>query len=148
MVHIIVFTKTKLHLTKRFIESFSCYTDVSYTKHVRNRATSTNFLPTSITLVGCYGTEDRLADCSYHEFESPTSGTISSMDISISCNRKDNVTGTGTTEWPTDNNQSAGGMVYASLSVSVTLAVVVIALVAVLIALFVFWQRKRRTAGR
>ena len=118
---------------------------------MRNRATSTNFLPTSITLVGCYGTEDKLADCSYHEFESPTSGTISSMDISISCNRKDNVTGTGTTERPTDNsesNQSAGGMVYASLSVSVILAVVVIALVAVLIALFVFWQRKRRTAGR
>ena len=113
---------------------------------MRNRPTSTNFLPTFMTLVGCYGTEDKLADCSYHEFESPTSGTISSMDVSISCNRKDNVT-----EGPTDKSESsqgAGGMVYASLSVSVILAVVVIALVAVLIALFVFWQRKRRTAGR
>ena len=106
-----------------------------------------------MTLVGCYGTEDKLADCSYHEFESPTSG---SMDVSISCNRKDvterpidnSESNQSTTERPIESSQGAGGMVYASLSVSVILAVVVIALVAVLIALFVFWQRKRRTAGR
>ena len=110
---------------------------------MKNRPTSTNFLPTFMTLVGRYGTEDKLADCSYHEFESPTS---SSMDVSISCNRKDNVT--VTMERPIESSQGTGGMVYASLSVSVILAVVVIALVAVLIALFVFWQRKRRTAGR
>ena len=110
---------------------------------MRNRPTSTNLLPTFMTLVGCYGTEDKLADCSYHEFKSPTS-----MDVSISCNRKDNVNVTGPMDSQIDNsesNQSAGGVVYASLSVSVILAVGVIALVAVLVVVFVLWQRKRRT---
>ncbi|CAI8023573.1 Neurotrypsin [Geodia barretti] len=119
--------------------------DVSYTKHLRTRSLSSRSLPTFMTLVGCYGSEDQLTDCSYHEFES-SSSTISSMDISISCDRKDN--GTGTMGSPTDTNddgtggssESSSGMVYASLSVSALLAVVVIALVAVLI---VVWLRKK-----
>ena len=44
-----------------------------------------------MTLVGCYGSEDKLADCSHHEFELSSDGSVSSMDISIIC---DNVTST------------------------------------------------------
>ena len=120
---------------------FCNYTDVSYTKHLRTRSLSSRSLPTFMTLVGCYGSEDQLTDCSYHEFESS-----SSMDISISCDRKDN--GTGSIGSQIDNNddgtggssESSSGIVYASLSVSALLAVVVIALVAVLI---VVWRRKK-----
>ncbi|CAI8023571.1 Neurotrypsin, partial [Geodia barretti] len=110
--------------------------DVSYTKHQRTRVSI--FLPTFMTLVGCYGSEDKLTDCSYHESSSSTS-----MDISISCDNSTNEepSPTATNDDGTGgSSESSSGMVYASLSVSALLAVVVIALVAVLI---VVWQRKK-----
>jgi deleted-in-malignant-brain-tumors protein 1 len=117
--------------------------DVSYTKHQRTRISI--FLPTFMTLVGCYGSEDKLTDCSYHESSSSTS-----MDISISCDRKndstDSTTPPSSTDSQIDNNDDgtgSSGMVYASLSVSALLAVVVIALVAVLIVVFLLWRRKK-----
>ena len=73
------------------------YSDVSYTRTQRTRSTSSSSysLPFHMTLVGCYSTNTRLTDCTYHEF---LSSTATSMDISISC-------GSNTT----DNNRSGNG---------------------------------------
>ena len=144
------------------------YTAVSYAKHLRALI---NLLPTFMTLVGCYGSEDKLADCSYHEFELPSDGSVSSMDISIIC---DNVTSTvdptdGMTTHDIDDKEGENGTsgpatvdrhigstetsssasgesgtVYASLTISALLAV---ALVAVLTVVFVLW-RKRKSKQR
>ena len=120
---------------------FYC-TDISYKKLERTEHIITQSLPVFMTVVGCYGFEEKLTDCSYHEFESPTT---SSIDISISCSRKENSTGDsridGTGDSASDSANPAGSMVYASLSISVLLAVVVIALVVVIIVLK---RRKKR----
>ena len=52
-----------------------------------------------MTLVGCYSSEDKLTDCSYHEFEL-NGYVISSVDISISC---DNITAA------VDSTEDTGG---------------------------------------
>ena len=52
-----------------------------------------------MTLVGCYSSEDKLTDCSYHEFEW-YGDVISTLDISISC---DNITAT------VDSTEDTGG---------------------------------------
>ena len=41
-------------------------------------------LPVHMTLVGCYSTNERLIDCTYHDFSSLSYDTTS-MDVSISC---------------------------------------------------------------
>ena len=92
-----------------------------------------------MTLVGCYGTEERLTNCSYHKFEYSTFSHISStsMDVSISCN---------TLEGETSASR-ASNEAMASLSISVILAVAVIVLVAALIIVLIM-QRKKKTAKR
>ena len=57
---------------------------VSYTKTQRTRSTSSSFqsLPVLMTLVGCYNTNERLTDCTYHEF---STSITTLMDVSISC---------------------------------------------------------------
>ena len=71
------------------------HSGVSYTKTQRTRSSSSQSLPVHMTLVGCYSTNTRLADCTYHEF---LSSTATSMDISISCGSD-----------KTDNNRSGNG---------------------------------------
>ena len=89
-----------------------------------------------MTLVGCYGTEERLTNCSYHKFEYSTSGSILSisMDVSISCDVETSAS-------------RASNEARASLSISVILAVAVFVLVAALIVVLIM-QRKKRAAKR
>ena len=109
---------------------------VSYTHNERRRYPSSYSLPTFMTLVGCYGTEERLTNCSYHKFEYSKSSHISStsMDISVGCDTE-------------TSSSRASNEARASLSISVILAVAVIVLVAVLIIVLIM-QRKKRAAKR
>ena len=88
-----------------------------------------------MTLVGCYGTEERLTNCSYHKFEYSTSSYIpsTSMDVSISCDTLEVAV------------TRASNEARASLSISVILAVgaVVTVLIIVLIV-----QRRKKNAKR
>ena len=110
---------------------------VSYTKTERKRYGASQSLPVFMTLVGCYGTEDNITNCSYHEFKYSTSASTitTSMDISITC--------TSDIQDPTPAKVS-NAMASASLSISVILAVAVIGLVAVLIVMFVMNRKKKR----
>ena len=92
-----------------------------------------------MTLVGCYGTEERLTNCSYHKFEYSTSSHIlsTSMDVSIRCNTLE-----GETSASRANSEAR-----TSLSISVILAVAVVALLAVQIIVIIM-QRKKKTAKR
>ena len=117
---------------------------VSYTRDERRRYPSSYSLPTFMTLVGCYGTEERLTNCSYHKFEYSTSSyditSRTSMDVSISCVE---------TSASMANNEAiarASSEAMASLSISVILAVAVVILVAVLIIMLII-QRKKKTAN-
>ena len=99
--------------------------DVSYTKTQRGRSSTSQSLPASMTLVGCYGSEERLTDCSYHEFTA-----TSSMDISISCDMEE------------ESAAQASTVAMASLSISIILALALIGVVAVLIAVLILRRRK------
>ena len=110
------------------------YTDVSYSITERQRNLLSQSLPTFMTVVGCYGSEERVVDCDYQDFRysSSTSSPTTTMDVSISC---------GSSE---ESSAQASSVAMASLSISVILAVAVIALVAVLIALLVLQRRRKR----
>ena len=99
-----------------------------------------------MTLVGCYNTSKRLADCAHHELPS---STATSMDISISC---------GSDGVSNDDNsgdvESAGlshelnSISLASLSVAIVCASAVIILVAVLIIMFIVKQKRKQNTIR
>ena len=63
--------------------SMGIFLDTLYTRIDR---TSGHTLPVSMTLVACYGSEERLIDCSYHEF---TDSKDDSMDIGINCGSRE-----------------------------------------------------------
>ena len=107
--------------------------DVSYTKTRRRRYHASQMLPAFMRLVGCYGSEDRLVDCDYQEFQysSSPSAASNTMDVSISCGSEEAVARPST-------------VAMASLSISVILALVVVALVAVVVALLVIQRRRKR----
>ena len=90
-----------------------------------------NCIPVSITLVGCYSSDERLIDCAYHDF--PSDSTIS-MDVSISC------------QGSSDDNEISHlrSVSTASLTLTVLLAVAAIVVVVVLVVIFVLRQRKKR----
>ena len=102
-------------------------TAVSETRRRRNKYQVNTFLPTFITRVGCYGSEEKLINCSYHKFE-----TTTSMDVSINCGSDDDTIG-------------AHHALKASLSISVIFAVAFIALLVVLIIITVLRQMKNST---
>jgi hypothetical protein len=107
--------------------------DVSYAITERQRHLLSQSLPTFMTLVGCYGSEERVVDCDYQDFRysSSISPPTTTMDVSISCDIE-------------ESSAQASSVAMASLSISVILAVAVIALVAVLIALLVLQRRRKR----
>ena len=109
------------------------YTDVSYSITERQRYLLSQSLPTFMTVVGCYGSEERVVDCDYQDFRysSSISSPTTTMDVSISCGSE-------------ESSAQASSVAMASLSISVILAVAVIALVAVLIALLVLQRRRKR----
>ena len=121
---------------------------VSYTRDERRRYPSSYSLPTFMTLVGCYGTEERLTNCSYHEFVYSTSSygitSSTSMDVSISCDTLKVETSASMASNEAIARASSEAM--ASLSISVILVVVVVILVAVLIIVLIM-QRKKKTAN-
>ena len=96
-------------------------------------------LPTFMTFVGCYGDEQKLIDCAYHEFES-RSTLMTSNDVSISC-------GAVASSSAQSSAQQTNNEAMASLSISVIFSLVVIALVAALIILLII-QRRKKTAKR
>ena len=73
--------------------------------------------------MGCYGSEERLIDCAYHDF-----GSTVSMDVSISC-------GSGEKEAASASQLSSVSA--ASLSIATICAVAVGILAVVLIAVFI-----------
>ena len=106
------------------------FSDVLYTKIDR---TSAHTLPVSMTLVGCYGSEERLIDCAYHDY---TDDHDDSMDIRISCG---------------SSQSSAAGLSSestASLSIAVIIAIAFIILIAILIAMFILRRKKKRYTTR
>ena len=110
--------------------SMGIFLDTLYTRIDR---TSGHTLPVSMTLVACYGSEERLIDCSYHEF---TDSKDDSMDIGINC---------GSSE------SSAAGLSSestASLSIAVIIAIAFIILIAILIAVFVLRRKKKKYTTR
>ena len=137
----------------------SSISDVSYTKTQRTRSTSSSFqsLPVHMTLVGCYSTNERLTDCTYHEF---SSSITTSMDVRISCGvdsaDKDSAVVSDDDDSTDDDSDgstdvdSAGvsdelnSVSVASLSVAVICASVVIILVAVLIIMYMLRQKKKK----
>ena len=132
-------------------------TDTSYTKNERMRYNQGQSLPTFMTFVGCYGDEQKLIDCAYHEFES-RSTLMTSNDVSISCgfvasSRVQSESSEATTSNDvslgrgavTSSAQSASSEAVASLSISIIVALALIALVAVLIILLIMQRRKRTT---
>ena len=84
-----------------------------------------------MTFVGCYGEEQKLTDCAYHEFESISTLTTSN-DVSIS--------------WGAvaSSAQRTNSEATASLSISVILTLAVIALVVALIILLIMQRRNKR----
>ena len=100
-------------------------------------------LPTFMTIVGCYGDEQKLIDCAYHEFES-RSTLMTSNDVSISCGA---VTSNSTQSSAQSSAQQTSSEAMASLYISVIFSLAVIALVAALIILLII-QRRKRTAKR
>ena len=98
-------------------------------------------LPTFMTFVGCYGDEQKLIDCAYHEFES-RSTLMTSNDVSISCGA---VASSNTQS--ASASASASSETVASLYISVIFSLAVIALVAALIILLII-QRRKKTAKR
>ena len=117
-------------------KGFNLPTAVAYTKAERKRYPTSQTLPAFMTVVGCYGSEERLTDCSYHEFEYSTSPSIksTSMDISISCS-------------PNEGSSAAqiSGIAIASLVISILLVLTLVLVVGILIAFFVLRRRKKRT---
>ena len=75
------------------------FPDVSYNKNLRIHSLT---LPTHLTLVGCYGSEEKLIDCNHHEYTSSTS-----VDVSITCSSSG------------DSNSKLQSMFVASQSTSV-----------------------------
>ena len=104
------------------------FTDISYTT---NERTSGHTLPASITLVGCYGSEEKLVDCAYHDY------TDSSMDVWISC-------GSGEEEAAA----SISSVSAASLSIAVICIVAVAIVSAILIAMFILRRQKKTNAAK
>ena len=110
-----------------------------------------------MTLVGRYSTDERLTDCTYHEF---SSSITTSMDISISCGvdsaDKDSAVVSDDDDSTDDDREgsadvhSAGvsdelnSVSVASLSVAVICAFAVIILVAVLIIVYMLRQKKKK----
>ena len=111
-----------------------------------------------MSLVGCYSTNERLTDCTYHEF---SSSITTSLDISISCggNNLDKDSEVSNDNYHTDNDSETDGSAdvesagvsdelnsvsLASLSVAVICALAVIILVAVLIIMFMLRQKKKK----
>ena len=108
------------------------HSDISYTEDERTRRGQS--LPAYLTLVGCYGSEERLIDCAYHDF-----GSTVSMDVSISC-------GSGEKEATSAPQLSSASA--ASLSIAVICAVAVAILAVVLIAVFILRRRKKNYASK
>ena len=106
--------------------------DISYTTNDR---TSGHTLPASITLVGCYGNEEKLVDCAYHDY---TDNKANSMDVLISC-------GSSSEE---EAAASISSVSAASLSIAVICAVAVVILAAVLIAVLILRRRKKNYAPK
>ena len=100
-------------------------TDVSDVKKSRTKSAVSHSLPIFITRVGCYSSEEKLINCSYHKFE-----TTTSMDVSIYCGSDDDTIG-------------AHHALNASLSISVIFAMAFIVLLAVLIIIAVLQQMKK-----
>lgn len=99
--------------------------DVSYTKTKRT-ASSIISLPIHLTLVGCYGSEEKLIDCAHHEY-----GTSYSTDISISCGRS------------SSGDSAEAKMATASLAIATICAFAMIVLVTVLIIILILFKRKK-----
>ena len=113
-------------LCKNLHVSHYLFLDGTFTKTQRTRSSAS--LPVYLTSVGCYGYEEKLINCTHHEYTSSTS-----MDISISCiNSGDSV------------DSSSDKMSAASLSIAVIFAFAVIILVAVLIIIGIFRRRTKR----
>ena len=106
--------------------------------------------------MGCYGDEQKLIDCAYHEFE--RGFPITSNDVSISCGSvASSSVQSESSEATTSNDvslsrgavvssaQSASSEAVASLSISIIAALALITLVAVLIILLIMQRRKRTT---
>ena len=108
---------------------YGIFSDVSYTNIV---GTPSHTLPISMTLVACYGSEERLIDCDYHEY---TDDRNYSTDVSISCHSSTSDSPAAGSNNSTSNNPTAGsnGVSIASLTVAVICAVAVVILVAILI---------------
>ena len=106
--------------------------DISYTTNDR---TSGHTLPASITLVGCYGNEERLVDCAYHDY---TDSKTSSMDVWISCS-------SSSEEEAAASISSASA---ASLSIAVICIVAVAIVSAILIAMFILRRQKKKNAAK
>ena len=109
--------------------TFICmmHSDISYTEDERTRRGQS--LPAYLTLVGCYGSEERLIDCAYHDF-----GSTVSMDVSISC---------GSGEKEATSASQLSSVSAASLSIAVICAVAVAILAVVLIAMFILRRKKK-----
>ena len=111
---------------------YGIFSDVSYTNIVR---TPSHTLPVSMTFVACYGSEERLIDCDYHEY---TDDRNYSTDVSISCRSS------------SSNSPAAGynSASTASLTAAVICAVAVIILVAILIVMFILRRKKKKYSTR
>ena len=105
---------------------------VSYTKAERKRYPTSQTLPAFVIIVGCYGSEERLTDCSYYElgYSPPPPTAVTSMDIGISCDMEE------------ESVAQASTVAMASLSISIILALALIGVVAVLIAVLILRRRK------
>ena len=114
---------------------YGIFSDVSYTNIVR---TPSHTLPISMTLVACYGSEEGLIDCDYHEYADNKSY---STDVSISCHSSSSDSPVASSNDSTTTSPTAGsnGVSIASLTVAVVCAVAVVILVAILIV-----RRKRK----
>ena len=97
--------------------------DVSYTKTKRTPSSIIS-LPIHLSLVGCYGSEEKLIDCAHHEY-----ATSYSTDISISCGRRNS------------GDSVESSMSAASLAIAIICAFAMIILVTVLIIIFI--RRKK-----
>ena len=123
---------------------YGIFSDVSYTNIVR---TPSHTLPISITFVACYGSEERLIDCDYHEY---TDNKSYSTIVSISCHSRSSDSPAASFNDSTSNSPAASSnsASTAYLTVAVICAVAVAILVAILIATFVLRRKKKRGTTR
>ena len=118
------------------------FSEVAYSTTERKRYSASHSLPISMTLVSCYGSEDKLIDCAYHDF-TYTGDVATSMDVSVSCGSENDISPQPQSKSDT-SRKTTDSISIAAIFCAVAVAVLVI----VLVVLYLLRQKRKKSARR